>query len=82
MPVLKKGKQNDHDDSWACYTDAKCTSALKVMKKLIQKSVDRKLIDKNIIKDTAFLLLLICSDQADFIFWSDLKLANKINAWM
>lgn len=32
-------------------------SALKVMKKLIQKSVDRKLIDRNIIKDTQLLFL-------------------------
>lgn len=49
------------------------------MKKLIQKSVDRKLIDRNIIKDTQlpFFFILICSDQTDFIFWSDLKFANK-----
>lgn len=56
------------------------------MKKLIQKWVDRKLIDRNIIKDTQlflfFFLLLIFSDQTDFIFWSDLKLANKDYAQM
>lgn len=34
-------------------------SALKVMKKLIQKSVDRKLIDRNIIKDTQLFFFTI-----------------------
>lgn len=32
-------------------------SALKVMKKLMQLSVNRKLIDRNIIKDTQLLLV-------------------------
>lgn len=51
------------------------------MKKFIQKSEDRKLIDQNLIKDRQLFFYDWC-DKTDFIFSSDLKLATKDYAQM
>lgn len=57
-------------------------SALKVMKKFNQKLEDRKLIDRNIIKDRQPFFNKYQFGKINFVFTSDTKLATKYYAQM
>lgn len=67
MSVLKMEKQNDQNDLGPVALMPNALSALKVMKKFIQKSEDRKLIDRNISKDRQPFFFVVTIDLVRLI---------------